>query len=202
MRLIESTPTGLVWGEVFLDRFKITLVPTGKESMLFVNGTPYHGSLTIQGFKDSPMLSIVNTVDVEHYLASVLGRQIDEKYPAEVLNAVAISERTRVYNQLNHPKNERNWDVDAQKTGYTGFGEFPLDHEINKALLATRYMVLEKLGESADDVVLVPVKWEKESQQRGVLSLAEATQKADAGQHAGQILTGVKPNTAITRIFP
>ncbi len=200
-RMIESTPAGLTWGEVFLDRFKITLVPTGRDSIFMVNGTPYRGSLTIQGFRDSLTLSIVNTVDVEDYLASVLGTQIDQAYPTEALNAVAIAERTNVYNQTQRPKNEH-WDVDAQQTGYAGLGLFARADDVNKALLATRYMVLGRSAESPDDVVLVPVKWKKESTQRGVLSLAEAVKQAESGQHAGQILGGVVSNAAITRVFP
>ena len=202
-RLIEASPSGLTWGEIFLDRFKITLVPTSKDSVMLVNGTPYRGSLTIQGFKDSPTLSIVNTVDVEHYLASVLGAQLNQAYPSEVLHALAIVERTRVYNQKHHTKEQEHWDVDAQKVGYVGANPSSMAHEVNRALAATRYMVLGKAGASSEDVVLVPIRWQKEEMtKKGVLSLIDASQKADAGQHAGQILGEIAPNTAIVRIFP
>lgn len=199
-RLIEVTLDGLRWGEDFPDRFAITLVPTGRDSVLLVNGTPYRGNLTIQGFRDSNTLSIVNNVDVENYLASILGVQIVQTYPAEVLNAVAIAERTHVYNQTLHPKNDH-WDVDTSKTGYVGVGEFPKEVAVNKAVAATRYMVLGRPAESAGDVELVPVKWEEESTQRGVLSLNQATKQADNGEHAGQILGQIKPNVAIVRVF-
>ncbi len=202
-RLIEVSLDGLAWGEQFPDRFKITLVPTDRDSLMIVNGTPYRGTLTVQGFRDSSTLSIVNTLDVEHYLASVLGGSIEQNYPPEVWNAVAIAERTHVYNQTLHPKNDH-WDVDASKTGYTGLGEFVRAAAVDKAVLATRYMVLgrPRPGETSEDVELVPVKWEAESTQRGVLSLNEATKQAEKGEHAGQILGQLRPNTAIVRVFP
>jgi len=199
-KLIKATLTGLVWGEEFPDRFKITLIPTSGDSILIVNETPYRGSLTIQAFKEGT-LSIVNTVDVEQYLASLLGMQIEDNYPPEALNAVAIAERTHVYNQTLQPRNDH-WDVDASKTGYAGVGEFSQGTELGKALAATRYMVLGRSGGSLDDVELVPVKWELEGNRRGVLSLAEAAKEARNGRHAGQILRQVAPNAAIVRVYP
>ncbi len=209
-RMIEAKPQGLKWGEEFPDIYQLKLVPTAPETIISVNGVPYPGIVSI--YDVGGTISIVNDVDIEDYVSSMVASKIDHAVPKEALAAIAIAQRTEVYYRTNNPRNAY-WDIDGIAAGYQGLHTHPHYDAADQAVDATSYMVLnldrpESHGQ--EKVGLFPARWAvtaplapagKQLAKKPTLLLSEAEHRASQGQNAAQILSGTFPGVTVKRMF-
>lgn len=151
---ITPTGSGLKWGELFPGIYQIRLVPKDTLSTVLINGIEYRGAIEVWDFKGK--LYVVNEVDTESYLKSILTAQFPQELDPEVMDAVAIVARTNAYYLSTH-KEDAPWHVDAQEIGYQGYGITLQNLHVDRAVDNTRYMVLTYQGQP------FPTTWTKNS---------------------------------------
>ncbi|MFA5250557.1 MAG: SpoIID/LytB domain-containing protein, partial [Parachlamydiales bacterium] len=137
--LVRSTEDGLKWGQEFIGIHQIRITPRNKETALLLNGIQYHGSIAI--YKIGNTIKIINEVDVEDYLKSVLTDNFWFSPESEALNATAIVLRTNAYFQIMQNKNFF-WHVDGKNTNYNGAALIIPDSAVVSAVDATRDLIL------------------------------------------------------------
>lgn len=203
---IQSLSSGLKWGEEFPGIYQIHIVPEDLSQTTLVDGVEYQGSFYIYDIGGT--VSIVNRVDIEAYLKSILPRQFSSPMSEEALAAIAIAERTNAFYYSQHPNN-RFWAVDGKQIGYEGLQSTNSMSEIERAIQMTRYMVLSQTGVYEGVVTPFPARWEsvtgrQSGAQQGRLShisLYEAEQMGKNNKHAAQILFQAFPDTHIEMIY-
>lgn len=206
-KLIQSISSGLKWGEEFPGIYQIHIVPEDLSQPILVDGVEYQGSFFIYDIGGT--ISVVNRVDIEAYLKSILPEQIANSTSEETLAAIAIAARTNAFYYSEHPKN-RFWDVDGERVGYVGLQSTNSVSEMDRAIQKTRYMVLSQTGAYEGVVTPFAARWgsagasrQPAPQQGGVshISLLEAEQMGENKKHAAQILFQAFPNTHIEMIY-
>src|SRR5690606_33607024 len=70
------------------------LAPGAPIRMAERSGRSYRGAIDL--FEHNGALAVVNRVDLEDYVASVVGSELDAAWPAEALKAQAVAARTYV----------------------------------------------------------------------------------------------------------
>jgi len=151
---IYSSDNGLVWGELIPGMHQIRIVPANAQSTLLVNGIEYRGCVEIYDFKGK--LNVVNEVDIERYLKSVMTAQFPSEMDEEVMDAIAITARTNAYYLVNR-KQTAYWHVDAAEVGYQGYALTLQNLHVDRAINNTRHMVMTYAGEP------FPTSWTKNS---------------------------------------
>ncbi len=136
---VKPSENGIVWGELIPGIFQIRLVPVDSLSSLLVNGIEYRGCVELYDIKGK--LFIVNEVDVERYLKSVMTAQFQSEMDEEVMDAIAITARTHAY-YLVHRKPTAYWHVDAKDVGYEGYAVTMQNLHVDRAIDNTRHMVM------------------------------------------------------------
>lgn len=203
---LQPLLTGLKWGEEFPGLYQIKIIPTQSDTEIRLNGRPYTGNLTI--YDVGNVLSVVNDLFVEDYVADLLTHSVSGEEPAEALAALAIAARSTAFYQAQHPRNPY-WDIDGSTVGYPAPTDFALSPAAmtaaQQALRATRYMVLID-PTSVNDAFYAP--WAIEAPpSEGNKKVALLTQKAavegaNKGLHAAQILHATFPTAMLQRITP
>lgn len=136
---IYPDPQGLHWGDNFPGVTEMRIVPGDSQTTILVNGTQYKGCVEI--YDREGTLYIVNEVDVESYLRSILTTQITEELDDEVMEAIAIVARTNAYYFLS--KNAHSfWHVLANDVHYQGYGATLQNLSVDRAVENTRYMIM------------------------------------------------------------
>lgn len=193
--LIQPLAAGLKWGEEFPDHFQIKITPDNPSITVVVDGIEYKGSIYVYDIGGS--ISIVNEVDLEDYLSSVLGLTIDQKASEEALAALAIASRTEAYFRATSSQNPY-WNVDAQQVKYQGNAVTARSRAVEQAIVATKYMVMSKTG--AYEKTLTPFHVEiveGAAAKKNTFSLEHADALAQKGDNAAKILSKIFPNTSI-----
>jgi stage II sporulation protein D len=129
---------GIQWGEVYAGIYQITIVPDDKTTIL-VDGIQYKGNISIFTMNDK--ICVINEVDIEDYLKSVVSIEVENQLPTEVNRAITIAARTSAMYQIMSNPNSF-WHVKAEKTGYEGYGATLRSREIEDAIDATYNLVL------------------------------------------------------------
>ncbi|MGH8002457.1 MAG: SpoIID/LytB domain-containing protein [Brasilonema sp.] len=100
-------------GGVALDKWRSTLFwvePTGK-GFVYIGDRWYRGrTLVVPSEKG---LSVVNWIDLEEYLYSVIGGEMDTRWPLEALKAQAIAARTYALYEREKQRNNPLYDLGA-----------------------------------------------------------------------------------------
>jgi stage II sporulation protein D len=193
--LIQPTLGGLKWGEEFPGVYQIAIIPDDQHISTVVDGIEYRGNIYVYDIKGK--LSVVNEVDLEDYLSSVLAYEFREDYNPEAMAAVAIVERTNALFQ-SYSKANSYWNVKAEDVDYEGHGVTGRNNNVDQAIASTRYMVMSQNGQKA--VTPFPATWSYGAQQSSsipMLSIDEADAMASKGSNAGQILSKKFPNTSL-----
>lgn len=151
---ISSSDNGLVWGELIPGMRQIRIVPANAQSTLLVSGIEYRGCIEIYDFKGK--LHVVNEVDIERYLKSIMTAQFASEIDEEVMDALAITARTNAYYLVNR-KQTAYWHVDAAEVGYQGYALTLQNLHVDRAINNTRHMVMTYEGEP------FPTSWVKNS---------------------------------------
>lgn len=196
---IVAIPTGIKWGEEFPKRYQIQIIPESKGGTILVDGVEYRGSITIYAI-DLERISIVNNVDIEDYVHSVLAPAIDKPYSDEALAALAIATRTQAYYQSMGSQNSF-WHVAAHRVGYRGANVEYSVPNMKNAISATRYMVMSQTGTYEGVITPFPVQVvHGDSTHKGKIvgfSIEEAETFAKRGDNASKILHQVFPQATI-----
>ena len=114
---VRAMPNGIKWGEQFPGTYQIMLAPDSADTMIYVNGIPYLGKLYVYNVDNR--LSVVNEVSLEDYIGSQLLNYTDRYDSGELLEAIAICERTNIVYDVISCQNVF-WQVDADVVGYNG----------------------------------------------------------------------------------
>lgn len=199
-KFIQALSDGLKWGEAFPGIHQLLIIPDDPSVTTVVDGIEYRGSIYVYDIGGA--ISIVNEVNIEDYLNTMLTPKYTQEQPAEFLAAVAIAARTNAYYQTQNPKTAF-WAVDANQVGYKGFAVTNMKSDMAKAIQATRYMIMKDGTDSAAKPFLA--QWDTSpsgNKSKGALvvariSLAEAETMAQNGDHAAQILAKAFPDSSM-----
>jgi stage II sporulation protein D len=200
-KFLQADHAGMVWGEEFPGVHQIAIVPDDIKTTIIVDGVEYAGS--VYAYDVGGTISVVNHVDIEKYLETILPSEYRTSFPEEVLNAVAIAARTNAYYQAQNSKSPF-WDVEASKVGYHGVTLSKKSNELSKAIDDTRYMILNRIGKDKWLVTPFPAHWRPLNGGKIVakgeyskITLEEAAKMAEKGKDASQILQAAFPDTDI-----
>jgi stage II sporulation protein D len=80
--------------------------------VITVNGKRYRGYIEIRRYTDSD-LTVINTLNIEHYLYGVVPAEIEYNAPLEAIKAQAVAARTYTYRNL---KSNSKWGFDLTDT--------------------------------------------------------------------------------------
>lgn len=136
---ITSQEAGLKWGELFPGISQIRLVPGDSQSTILVNGIEYKGCIEIYDVKGK--LHVINEIDIESYVRSVLSAQAFSKIHEEVMDALAIIARTKAYYLANKDP-LLHWHVTSAEIDYQGSSLDCPNPEISACISRTRNMIL------------------------------------------------------------
>jgi len=137
--IVHVKPDGLVFGKLLPGTHAIRIVPIDAHTTVFVNGIQYKGCLELYDIGGS--LRAINEVDVESYLRSCLATKFSDIQEAEVLNALAITERTYVYYLLEKNK-QVPWHITATEAHYKGLGVTLQHLAMERAITETSHAIL------------------------------------------------------------
>ncbi len=130
---------GIKWGENFLGIFQLQIVPTSPDTTFLVNGVQYRGGIEVYHIEDQ--LSIINEVDVESYVKTILREKVPSSLSSNVLDAIAIIARTDAYYTalLNY---DAFWHVTKEQVNYQGTALILQNIPLDRAVDNTKYFVM------------------------------------------------------------
>lgn len=137
--LIHELESGLKWGEEFPGVHQILIKPRSEDTAIFVNGIQYDGAIAIYGV--SGMINVVNEIDVESYVKSILASESPSCSETEVMSALAILTRTDAYYRTTKHMSSF-WHVNAAEVGYSGSALVIEDSPMQRAIDSTRHLIL------------------------------------------------------------
>lgn len=130
---------GIKWGEDFAGIYQIKITPKDPVSSVLVDGIQYKGNLEIYHVDNK--ITIINEVDAENYLKSVLSNPSFESYESSVIDAIAIAARTQIYYQIQH-HDRAFWHIDAKESNYKGHALAHFSPKVIKSVDNTRFLVM------------------------------------------------------------
>lgn len=130
---------GIQWGERLPSIHQMRIVPSNAESTILVNGIEYRGCVEVYNLGNH--ITIVNEIDTESYLKSVLSAQIPKQTEERLLEAIAVIARTNAY-YLAQRNTRANWHVTAEEVKYYGYGMTLQNLAIDRAVENTRHIVM------------------------------------------------------------
>ncbi|HSX37531.1 MAG TPA: SpoIID/LytB domain-containing protein [Chlamydiales bacterium] len=152
--IIRETENGLKWGEEFPGIHQIYIQPRGAHSSIFVNGIQYSGSMAIFGV--TGMINVVNDIDIESYVQSVLATQFSTPLEPEVMASLAILIRTNAYyHALNNPLSH--WHILGSFNKYSGSALIASNSPALRAANTTRHLIL--VHPRDDRLLPFPATW-------------------------------------------
>lgn len=193
-KYMQALSDGLQWGEEFPGLHQLMIVPDNQGVTTLVDGVEYRGTIVVYDVEGK--VGVVNELDIEDYLHSLLPRDVHEQLPAEALAALAIAARTNAYYQANSPTSPY-WAANGEKIGYQGFVAAQPESPIGTAIDATRYMILSKGENEQGEILAFPATWASGQGDAAQISLQQAVEMANKGANAGQILAKAFPGTTI-----
>lgn len=199
-KFIQAVSDGIRWGEEFPGVYQLLIVPDEKTMTTVVDGVDYKGSLYIYDIAGN--ISIVNEVELDDYLDSVLSNQYNSAYSEEALAAIAIAARTNALYYAENPKSPF-WSVDASLVGYNGYSAINNANPIIQAIESTKKMVMSSHSKNKEGNAPFPAEWilsagkSKAEAKLALISLQEAESLSQKGSHAAEILRKAFPGTSI-----
>lgn len=199
-KFIQALRDGLQWEEEFPGVHQLHIVPDHPTTTTIVDGIEYRGSIYVYDVEGA--ICVVNEVDIEDFIQSMLAPQARETHPQEAWAAIAIAARTLAYYQMQHPWSPF-WAVNGSQLGYQGYAVTYCNHELNAAVDATRYLIMSKGFTKEGYVVPFSALWQEQNASAvgnsggSQISLREGDELAKKGEHAAQILAKAYPGTNI-----
>lgn len=204
-KFIQPTAEGLRWGEEFPSFHQLKFVPESPQGTIIVDSLEYKGVVYVYNIHDK--IFVVNELDVEDYITSILTPEFKEPCSQEALAAVVIAARTNALYQAQSPKSKF-WAVDGRQVGYLGYAVTTQQKKIDEVVKFTRNMVMSRTAAYEGVVTPFPAilsqalagQKGKESVVLSKISLNEVEKLAEGGEHAAQILAKAFPDTSIQLI--
>ncbi len=198
--VVHGMKEGIRWGEEYPEVYQIALVPASPNTMMYVNGFQYKGTLFIsQG--EHNRITIVNDIAIEDYLKSILAYKVESSVAREALSALAITARTEAAFRCFNVESDEVWNVVAKEVGYYGHGVTMGENHVNEIVDLTRNMVMEKPGlNEAGQLFAAGWTRGKNAPSNEKLSIASADEMARRGYDARKILQTYFPNTRLTAL--
>jgi len=137
--MVHAIESGLKWGEEFPGLYQFYIQPRSEETSIFINGIQYSGNIAIYAVGNR--INIVNDIDIESYVKSLLSAQLFSPTENEVMAAMAILARTNAYYTVSHHR-DAFWNVAASDAGYQGSGLISPTSASMKAVDSTRHLIL------------------------------------------------------------
>lgn len=132
-------PDGLKWGETYPGVYQIRIIPLSAETTTLIDGIEYRGCVEVYNIEGK--LYVVNEVDIESYIKSILSTEFSTKPPIDILDSIAILARTNAYYIAG--KNARQfWHVHGANNGYYGNANTLVHPYIDRSVDATKYLIL------------------------------------------------------------
>lgn len=139
--MMREGSKGLKWGEEFRNIHQLYIKPRSEETSIFINGIQYSGSVYVYGVKETGKIHIVNEIDIESYVKSILTAQFPTPLEPEVMAALAIVTRTNAYHHcMKNP--DSFWQVSAHDAGYTGSALIVNHSSVVRAVDSTKNLIL------------------------------------------------------------
>lgn len=137
--MVHAMPNGLKWGEEFPGIYQLYLKPRSEDSTIFINGLQYGGSVALYAVGNR--INIVNDIDIESYVKSIMASHLSSPMETEVMAAMAILERTNAYYAAMRHRDVF-WHIAAADVGYQGAGLISPSSPSIKAVDSTRHLIL------------------------------------------------------------
>lgn len=116
---------------------------SGATPLVGINGKYYRGAVMLKPTSGSnTSMRVINVLDIEDYLLSVVPSEVPSRWPAEVLKAQAIAARSYVVANLNKHKVD-GYDVKDTVEDQVYSGVQSENDETNQAVAQTKGMVLK-----------------------------------------------------------
>lgn len=202
---IQALRDGIKWGEEFPGVHQLVIIPDDRSTTTIIDGVEYKGS-SVYVYDVDGMISIVNLAFIEDYLSSFIAAHYTEPMPEEALAAVIIAARTTAYYEAENPRTDF-WSTDGRKTKEEVASNAKLQNNIDRVLLATRYMVMTSTPAQNGQITPFIADWKEPGKPKSAaqavvsqITLAQAKEMAQKGDHAAQILSKAFPNTKIELI--
>lgn len=152
---IQPSTTGIKWGEDFPGLHQLCIFPKSPETAIYLNGIQYDGALAF--FKVGNHLNIINEVDIENFLKSILSSELPVPLEKEAMAALAIATRTTAYWESN--RNPQSfWHIEAKDIHYQGSALIVPGSNVSDAVDATRHLIL-MYGDPGSNRSLFPIPW-------------------------------------------
>lgn len=185
-KFVQPLSDGIKWGEEFPSVHQIQIVPDDPKTTTLVDGIEYKGTITVYDIGGA--ISVVNHVPLDEYVKSVLNPS-SSSLPKELAAALVIVERTDVWNQLQRSAS-RYFDIDKERSNYRGYAASIRGEDFSTAIADTKKMILMKNGE--------PLSINRsDNGSLGRLSMEQAMELAQKGDHAAQILNQAFPGSSV-----
>lgn len=130
---------GISWGTTFNSLQAVRFVPLEPSASILVNGIQYKGC--VEAHDVDGKINLINELDVENYLRSVLSTSFLDETNHEVLDAITIVARTHAYHAIDRNSNLF-WDVDAKDVSYLGHGLILQNPSVDESVESTRFVVM------------------------------------------------------------
>jgi stage II sporulation protein D len=137
--MVRPIEVGIKWGEEFPGIHQIIVVPRSNDCKILINGIQYDGAIAV--FKVENKLNIVNHLDVESYLKSILNVRFELPLEPEAMAAIAIAARTTAYSQILTNLSSF-WHVDGNSVKYQGSALVIPDSASSRAVDSTKNLIL------------------------------------------------------------
>jgi stage II sporulation protein D len=128
------------------------VTPNGRDGLIGINGKFYRGSLLIQPAYSDPIrgassFNVINTLNIEDYLLSVVPSEMPSGWPQEALRAQAVAARTYAYANIGkHGKD--GYDVKDTTDDQVYSGVKAEANSSNLAVASTRNVVMTYEGKA------------------------------------------------------
>ena len=106
---------------------------------IFINGKPYRNVVTILPKEDECL--VINTLDLEKYLAGLINKEMLPSWPIEALKAQAVAARSYAVYQMRHRAQEE-YDLESSTQDQVYEGASSETPKSNQAVESTRGIVL------------------------------------------------------------
>lgn len=197
-KFIQAVSDGLKWGEQFPGIHQLMIVPDTLDIATVVDGKEYQGSIYV--YDVLGQIGVVNEIEIEDYLQSVLSSTIRDPLPQEVLAAIAIAARTHAYYFAINPKSPF-WAIEASEVNYEGHEVLNPKSPIVSEIISTRYLVMSDSGVNKTATPFPALFGTTGPGVASKISVQEAIAMANKGAHAAQILAKAFPGTTIVLTY-
>lgn len=171
--IVRETENGLKWGEEFPGIHQIYIHPKTPDTSIFINGIQYNGAVAVFGVNGT--INLVNDLDIESYVQSILSTQFPTPLEPEVMSALAILIRTDAYyNAMKNPTSF--WHTSREADQYCGSALIVSNSPAVRAAESTRHLILVHPNEGKN--FPFPATWTEHS--AGKTARYEAIFRIDA----------------------